>query len=116
MTPHPPQPAHITQEQMILVQAKQNVLTLEPRLKVAQESLETIEDAVSTAPHLLAEGKGVEAVLGIIEAIAKVQLIQLRQSITEGQNSLDKSKEVIQQIENPGRILRPTPFIPKLVG
>lgn len=102
---------------MILAQARSNVLTLEPRLAIAQESLETIEDAVRTAPHLVAEGKAVEAVLAIVEAIAATQLIQLRQSIKEGLDSLEKSKEVIARIENPGKILRPSAmFVPKIIA
>lgn len=101
----PTEPAAITQERMLLVQAKANILTLEPRIRNTQECIETLEDAIASAPN---DGVDMEAsILDLVSAMVKVQLITLKAGLVEGQASLEKNREVVEQIESSVKIFRP---------
>ena len=101
-----PNPSAVTQEQMILAQARNNVLTLEPRLETIHSCLETLEDALAMMNAMGPQTDGV-VMFTLVAAMVKVQLIQLNAALKEGQSSLHHSKQVIEQIENPVKVFAP---------
>lgn len=93
-------------------------MLLEPRLRVTTECLQILEDgAVAATPHLNANLKPFSpegmATLNLVEAMMKVQLIQLRAALAEGQADLEKYKDVVQQIESRVKIFRPAGYNPQ---
>jgi hypothetical protein len=93
----PPQPAHLSQEQMILAQAKSNVLMLKPRLELAQQCIATLREGLKNGtPDPL------------VFVIAEVQLMQLCSASAEMEDSFVKSQEVIKQIESSVKIFKPS--------
>lgn len=114
MTPRhpapPPQPAQISQEQMILVQAKSNVATMRPRVEMLLRCVEEMEDAAAACTVLVGQSNTLEAVLGLVESISKVQIIQLHAALKEGQDNLSESLEVIDRIQSKIKVFRPAGF------
>ena len=91
---------------MVYMQAKSNVVMLEPRMEATRNCIETLEDAIATVN--LAEGEpelqdrvAASSLTGLLTAIVKVQLIQLKTALKEGQESLEHSQKVIAEIESP---------------
>lgn len=82
----------------MLAQAKNNVVTLEPRLETIRLCLETLENSLTQERGDF----GTEAGLtDLILAMVKIQLIQLNAALKEGQANLEASKRVIAEIESP---------------
>lgn len=97
---------------MILAQAKANVQAMEPRVWMLMECIREMEDAAHSGTRLMAEGNTIEAVLMLVQAISRAQLIQLNSALKEGEDNLDQSRRVITQIESKVKIFRPSGFTP----
>ena len=88
-----------SQEDLMLAQAKTNILILEPRLKMTRECIECLErgfKSVEASPKY-----GLGTLDGLVSAIAQVQLTQLKTALTEIENSLSNSKEIVSRLESP---------------
>lgn len=99
----------LSQEELALIQAKAQIKLLEPRLEMTRECLRTLEDAAATATLSTDSGwaQTLESATTMINAVAKVQLIQLTGALVEGERQLADYKTVIERIESSVRLFAP---------
>jgi hypothetical protein len=91
--------------EMILAQARSNVLLLEPRIKVTRECIECLEKGFRAE----ADVEPKEPLGTLIVAIAQVQLTQLKAALVELEDSLSKSRNIIAEHDTliPSRLFTP---------